>query len=348
MEWPPVDVTGLGTVVLGPEISCDGFDKDRGLRVQTHIHQDHMNDFDTSKKFEVIMSEETRELLKIENPDIDSRANIYSLKVGEEYDHNGYVVSFKRSNHMLGAVQVKVVTPEGLSLGYSGDFHWPLNDDAIEVDALVVDATYGSPDCRQKYTQESAEAAFIELIDKYIGTTNICIMADTGPAQRALQILALENQTKDAQIIGNKRFCQRTEVYRKCGYLVADVINRDNEDGIYIRGKEKHIHFRGLREEKLNDVYDGIMIHLTKFMTFDEPIRRQSDNVYTIGISNHADFDGTLEYIEATGAKYVVTDSYRQDVKARQLAAHLGIRNGLYARASDNPKRPAYMNVWDV
>ena len=43
------DVTGRGAVLLGSDFSCDGFYWGRPARVQTHIHEDHMDGFDTSK-----------------------------------------------------------------------------------------------------------------------------------------------------------------------------------------------------------------------------------------------------------------------------------------------------------
>jgi putative mRNA 3-end processing factor len=61
---------------------------------------------------------------------------------------------------MLGAAQVEVQLDSGLRLGYSGDFQWPL-DRPMEVDALVVDSTYGSPESIRQYTQAEAETRFL-------------------------------------------------------------------------------------------------------------------------------------------------------------------------------------------
>ena len=59
-----VDVTNEGAILLGPDIVCDGFFFGPKARVQTHIHQDHMEDFDRSKGFQkILLSHETYQLL---------------------------------------------------------------------------------------------------------------------------------------------------------------------------------------------------------------------------------------------------------------------------------------------
>jgi len=44
-----VDVTGSGAVLLGDQITCDGFHRGYSTRIQTHVHDDHMSGFDISK-----------------------------------------------------------------------------------------------------------------------------------------------------------------------------------------------------------------------------------------------------------------------------------------------------------
>ena len=63
---------------------------------------------------------------------------------------------------MLGAVQVLVELEDGTRVGYSGDFQWPI-EDVIQVDALVVDSTYGKPANVRKFTQGECEERLIEV-----------------------------------------------------------------------------------------------------------------------------------------------------------------------------------------
>ena len=141
-----VDVSHSGAVLLGPDVSCDGFHRDYPVRIQTHVHLDHMDGFHTSKGYQdIFLTEATRQLLISEfNADLQYRENIKTVKVEEPFLIKESVVSCIPNDHMLGALQVSVELKDGLRVGYSGDFQWPIPKTII-VDVLVVDSTYGSP-----------------------------------------------------------------------------------------------------------------------------------------------------------------------------------------------------------
>ena len=64
MTRPLLDVLDSGAVLLGTNLVCDGFAHGREFRVQTHIHDDHMAEFDRSKgSQDILLSPETLELL---------------------------------------------------------------------------------------------------------------------------------------------------------------------------------------------------------------------------------------------------------------------------------------------
>ena len=48
-----IDVSAGGAVHLGTEITCDGFSFESKARIQTHTHEDHMDEFDSSKGFQI-------------------------------------------------------------------------------------------------------------------------------------------------------------------------------------------------------------------------------------------------------------------------------------------------------
>src|SRR5262245_54246786 len=124
MTTYPIDVLRSGAVLLGHSVVCDGFHRDRAVRVQTHAHDDHMHDFETSKGLQnVYMSTETHTLLCCEfNADLPIRTNVFPIASGERADLADGHVTLIPSGHMLGAVQVLVEMPDGSRLGYSGDF----------------------------------------------------------------------------------------------------------------------------------------------------------------------------------------------------------------------------------
>ena len=76
-----------GAVCLGSDVCCDGFLRKAKARVQTHVHVDHMDNFDTSKgNQDILLSEPTRRLLVAElNADLKYRSNIKPLRQFEKY-----------------------------------------------------------------------------------------------------------------------------------------------------------------------------------------------------------------------------------------------------------------------
>ena len=62
-----------------------------------------------------------------------------------------------------------------------------------------------------------------------------------------------------------------------------------------------------------NEITDGgTTVVCSAFLAeADEPLRSYSPRAFSVALSNHADFAGTLAYVEATGAKVVVTDNTR-------------------------------------
>ncbi len=62
---------------------------------------------------------------------------------------------------------------------------------------------------------------------------------------------------------------------------------------------------------------------------------------YRLSMSNHSDFNGTIEYIKATGARYVVTDnSGGRGGKAVDLANYIKYSLGIDSRPSTGKFSP--------
>src|SRR5690242_1078839 len=104
VDWE-VDVYPSGAVRLGPDIVCDGFLHNARARVQTHIHADHLVDFDTSKGFQdIIASHVSRELLlAMRNADLPYRENLRGVDWGAEHSFGGSAVRLRPSGHILGS-----------------------------------------------------------------------------------------------------------------------------------------------------------------------------------------------------------------------------------------------------
>lgn len=331
---PQIDVAGSGAILLGSHVSCDGFHIEHPIRIQTHWHLDHLSGFGPSKRGEIALTPLTCKLLSLTHPDLPIRGNVHQIKPGDTVEISGQRICFLRSDHCLGAVQVAVELVNGVRVGYSGDFYWPL-DEVIQVDELVVDASYGSPTSDRDYTQRDAEEELIHQVRLALREGPVHLFAHSGVGERALAVLTTSDVLEEIPVLASERFCHSTRIHREAGYHLPNVINVKSSEGMtLLGGKERYVRCWGLGQQMANDVLPGTMIRLTKYRA-DHVVERVGDQSYVIGLSNHADFASTIEYIERTGANFVLTDGTRtSDPKARGLAAAIIRELGIEARAA--------------
>ena len=339
MSYPTVDVLNSGAVCLGSNVVCDGFVEGYSFRVQTHIHDDHMGEFDRSKGFQdLLMSPETYDLLVAErNADLEYRDNLHQIPRGKAHTlEDGSNLSMLPSNHMLGACQVALELPDGLQIGYSGDFGWPINH-IIQVDELVVDSTYGGPDSKRGYTQADAEDCLLNLVSTKLRFGPVHIKAHRGTIERVLQVLGGNIRVP---ILGSDRLIREIEVYQRYGLAGGNLEAIDSNTGRYAVNQGTYVRLYSKGDGFGNEPVDGTSITCSAYMMAkaDYPSLTHSDRSYSVALSNHADFNETIEYVKATGAKRVVTDN----TQTHGVELAIAINNLLQGvRAEPSTNRPA-------
>jgi len=335
----PVDVLGSEAVILGDDITCDGFHRDRRVRIQTHAHEDHLNEFATSKSGIVVLTKPTLKLLEYKHCDLPYRPSVHALEYREVIVLHQHEIELYSSNHILGAAQTKVTTPEKIKIGYSGDFGWPI-DDVIEVDVLVVDATYGVPSQMSRtYTQEEAQQEFINLTRSSLQRGAVHICASLGPMQRALYSLETEEISNSIRIIANKHVKYIVDVHKEFGLPMPNITCDNTPEAKEAIQSGNYIRLHNTYGVMNDGLVDGDVIQLTRYRVDGQhPVVQLADNRFRVGFSNHADFNQTIEYVCATGAQMVVTDCVRaskgsndESNKAVQLADSIRRELGIEA-----------------
>ena len=331
------DVSPNGGVALGGKVVCDGFLAQAAVRVQTHIHVDHMNGFETSKGFQtILMSEATKELLVVElNAELADRSNVIAIPTRQSYEIEECRIELVPSGHMLGSTQVGVTLPDGSRVAYSGDFNWPLSD-VISTDVLVVDSTYGSPDRARRYSQSEVNDRLIELVVRQLGQGAVHIKAHRGTLERALELL---DGAIQVPIIATRKLCKEVDVYRRFGYQIRPILDIDSEDAQHYLTEGQYMRLYGIGEGDLFGLEEGTAINLSAYMASStDPVLEFSPRAFRVAMTCHADFEGTLRFIEATRAQYVITDNYR-GVHAVDLAN--AVRSQLGIDAAPSQLRPS-------
>ena len=336
MPAPTVDVLDSGAVLLGTNVVCDGYAFRREFRVQTHIHDDHMDEFDKSKGCQdILLSPETLALLiEEQNADLPFRENLLPLRRGEEFAlDDSSAVTLLASNHMLGSCQVMLQLRNGKRVGYSGDFGWPL-DEVIKVDELVVDSTYGSPRSIRMYTQAEAEEKFVQLVTQRLRYGSVHVKAFRGTIERALHLLGDDIR---APIIASDRLITTASVYQRNGFAVGTLVPLGSDEGRYAMRQRSYVRLYSKGDGFQNELSSGsTTVVCSAFMANgDDPLVTYSDQAYSVALSNHADFTETLKYVKATGARLVVTDNTRRH--GRELALAITEKlSGVVAMPSSN------------
>ena len=330
-----IDVLGSGAIQLGNVISCDGFIYGYPIRIQTHVHEDHMDGFDSSKGYQrIIVTRPTFDLLLAigNNADIPYRKNIEVVPLNYPISIEDCQIVLVDNGHMLGSAQVEVTLPNGLRCGYSGDFALPLKR-VIEVEELVLDSTYGSPDSVRKFTQEEANNRFVDLVVKRIKAGPVLISSHRGTLQRAVS--CLEGVIK-TPIIASPRLCNELEVYQRHGYSFAEVLNASTKEGKLALNEGRYIRLYGTGDQRPTDPGEATSITLNALMNrLDDPVVEYSEKAFRVALSDHADYEETLEYVRATGAKKVMTDTTRGG-HGVELAQALKRELGVDAQPSTN------------
>ena len=128
--------------------------------------------------------------------------------------------------------------------------------------------------------------------------------------------------------------CHAAAVYRTASYPLPRVYHADSEEGLSIIRDGRYLRLWGHGQSMSNDSLPGTGFRLTKFAAA-EAMTQESHRLYRVGLSNHAGFDGTMKYVERTGARFVLTDSTRSSgQKARALAAAITRELGVDACAA--------------
>jgi len=336
-----VSISPSGAIVLGQDITCDGFVYQIPIRVQTHVHQDHMANFSTSKQQQKIyMSDATKRLLEAElNADLPYRQNIHAVELGEEVQLEHSVLSLFTGAHMLGGVQVRAALDSGEVVGYSSDFGSECK--AIKVDSLVLDSTYGSPKSVRKYSQELAEEALVEKVREGLQVGSVHIKAYLGTIHRALNLLSYEFEMNP--FIGSRMFIDNLQVFRDCGYGIKDVLDRKSNQGQQAINGENCVVFYSRGDKLPVDPEKGTSrITLSACFTQpNSPICEYSTASCSIAMSDHADFEETVKYVEESGAKYVLVDNFHGN-NGQQLAEYLRRELSIESDASHSIPSPEW------
>lgn len=311
-----------GAILLGKYVACDGFEAEREVGVITHAHSDHVAGFKASlKEYEhIVMTKATKDLLEALKGKIDTP--ILTLDYGEPLPYKGDLVILQPANHIIGAAQVLVEDEEGFRLLYTSDFRLP-GTPILEADVLVIDATYGSPKCVRPPLSEVYDA-LVKLTIQGLRSGPVHIYGFHGKLQESMEILRSAGIKEP--FIATRRVYAVTRVCSKHGMKIGEVLCLGTAEAEEAMKSGSYVLFKHAGRS-MGGGDGSTHIRLTGW-EFSGTHRVIGDKSYHVALSDHADFNQLLTYVEAAKPKLVVTDNKRIGsaiTLAREIERRLGI-----------------------
>nr|MEB3816742.1 MBL fold metallo-hydrolase [Desulfurococcales archaeon] len=183
-------VTRRGAILLGSLVEADGF-AGRLLRVVTHAHEDHTIGLSSSirRALFVIATPTTYRFLEVLGKHVPDHKRL-ELPYSKPVEVEDESITLLRARHIAGSAQV-MVEGRDYRVGYTGDFKMPGTSPMMDLDVLVLDATYGSPMSQRRWSEWDALAALLSLVERGLREGTVYIYGFNGKLQEVMVELRL-------------------------------------------------------------------------------------------------------------------------------------------------------------
>jgi putative mRNA 3-end processing factor len=346
-EKPNIYLRADGCSVIEGIVTIDGFLPNVPIRIQSHAHKDHLKDFDRSKggQFKIILSSETLELLVAEyNADIPLRKRQFCPLPTDGSRHeivDGVEIALYSCGHLLGSSLSEVILKNGMKIVCASDFSWPISNLPNKPDILIVDATYGDPRGIRNYKRDEVEEKFVQLLADKWKEGSILIKGHRGRLESAIQIA---RAMTDGPLMYSDRVAKTLGVFEKHqGFEAGGATFGSNEFRNILNSGERFIAFCYYHESKYTDqLHPKNKIALSAFMVpKQDPIAEHNIGVTRVALTDHADFEETIELVKSICPSRVIADGTRGG-NADALASFIGNELGIPASSNVRPTSLAW------
>ena len=281
----------------------------------SHAHSDHI-----APHAEIIVSERTARLMQARLP---ARRIEHVLPFGEKRRVHDVDVTLLPAGHIFGSAQLFLRT-ESQSLLYTGDFKLRCGKSAepaewTQADTLIMETTFGRPRYRFPPTEQVVDqiVAFCrETIAE--GAVPVLLGYSLGKAQEIL--CALEGAELVPMLHG--AVFQMTRIYEQLGQLFCKYVRYKPDN---VAGKVLVCPPSANRSRMLEKIARKRVALISGWAVDPNAIYRyQVDAAFPL--SDHADYDDLLRYVDLVRAKRVLTlhgfaSEFARDVRERGIEA---------------------------
>ena len=290
----------------------------------SHAHSDHI-----AAHEEMIVSERTSRLMQARLP---GQRHEHVLPFGEPSTVRGLKVTLLPAGHIFGSAQFFLETAAG-SLLYTGDFklrrgHSAETTEWKQADTLIMETTYGLPRYRLPPTElvvQQIVAFCREALEE--GATPVLLGYSLGKAQEILCSLA----EADLEPMLHGSVYRMTRIYEQFGQAFCQYARYDSKA---VAGKVLICPPSANRSRMLEKIPNKRVAMISGWAVEPNAIYRyQVDAAFPL--SDHADYDDLLRYVELVQPKRVLTlhgfaAEFARDLRERGIEAWaLGAQNQL-------------------
>ncbi|WP_449463453.1 MBL fold metallo-hydrolase [Tardisphaera miroshnichenkoae] len=295
-----------GEVELGSEVGCDGGTKKK-YHVITHAHADHLGGLSTGQH-----QVATPQTIDIISAIKGSLKHPLPLEYGVPLELERGKLFLYPANHILGAAQVMVETPDG-SFAFTGDFKLK-GTPVLHPDELVIEATYGSPNNVRDYV--NADLILRDLVEQGLARGSVDIYASQGKLQEILSILSYLPRWVSV-IMDNKSY-EIAKIYEKYGVRFPKYYKITSREALAeIREKNPYVALWPLSTARNPK---NMSLIVTGWA--GKALKQIGKTTFMVGLSDHADFNELVYYVDESRARWVITDAHRSQL-AKTLAREL-------------------------
>ena len=325
-----VAITKAGAIFLGKYVACDGIEVAKPIGFISHSHGDHTKAFETALAYcdALLMSPETRDLLIADKGHwLRRRRNLIGLPHNKPFTCKDERITLYPANHILGSSQILLENRGGTKIAYTGDFNYP-NTQVLKADILVMEATYGNPHDVRPHTRKYLIDKLVNLVREELQRQKpVYIFSWGGKLQCLMNILTSKGISvpfvalpKDVKIAG---------IYKKYGINVGNVFEIGSRETYEIQKSQPFVAFHRIGK-RVREVERFLSVRVSACMA-KEAFYEARKNYYVMALSDHADFNGLIEYVKQSRPKLVITDSSRCG-KALELARQIKKKLGIDAK----------------
>uniref|UniRef100_A0A7C4D7U7 Exonuclease n=1 Tax=Staphylothermus marinus TaxID=2280 RepID=A0A7C4D7U7_STAMA len=298
-------------ILIGRNFEVDGFCK-RNIRIITHAHADHVIGLNKSIMYSkhIVSTPATYELVSELGYVNNSLKPVYRTKsilldYFNRIDFDGEILEFYPVEHIIGSTQVRVLT-DNYVIGYTSDFKLTKNTFIMkDLDVLIIEATYGDPVWRRPFKNDVIEYAIDILNEGLKKYGRVVVYGYYGKLQEFMKII--RDRGIDTPFLMNDKIYSITRIVEKYGWRIGNFYRLTFNTKYF----DKYIVFEHMNKAKYRRIEGSVMNFVLTGREFEEPVRKIDEYTWLIALSDHADFDELINYVEISQPKLVIIDNSR-------------------------------------